>query len=99
MGIRKGSGGDPWDARRATDPIDPRERWQLAAQAVQSMAELGLGLADVRKALVDGLANLPIEESWMGFEGPLADLDRIALQLDALYTELTRLLGMPRPPA
>jgi hypothetical protein len=92
-----GAGG----ARGPGQPLDPQalqERVRLSALAVQRLAEMSLGLADVRQALVEAIANLPIEETWMGFDAPLAELDRIALQLDALYTELTKLLGLPPPP-
>jgi hypothetical protein len=92
------STGGPWNPRPQPDPLDQQERLRLAATAVQRLAELGVGLADVRQSLIDRLATLPIEESWTGFERPLGDLDRIALQLDALYTELTHLLGLPEPP-
>jgi hypothetical protein len=91
-------GGGPWDPRQTYGALDSDERLRLAMLAVQRLAELGLGLADVRQALVDGLANLPIEESWTGFEHPLTELDRIALQLDALFAELTQLLGGPPGP-
>ena len=75
-----------------------QERVRLAALAAQRLAEMSVGLADVRQALVDTVANLPIEETWMGFDAPLAELERITLQLDAMYAELTKLLGLPPPP-
>jgi hypothetical protein len=90
--------GDPWNPPQWSGSLEPQERLRLAGAAVQRLAELGIGLADVRQALVEQLATLPIEESWTGFERPLGDLDRIALQLDALYTELAHLLGLAEPP-
>lgn len=82
-----------WGSDPALMALDQEERLQLAAQAVQRLAELGIGLADVRQSLVDRIAELPIEATWLGFERPLTDLDRLALQLDTLYTELMHLLG------
>lgn len=73
--------------------LDQQDRLRVAAQAVQRLAELGIGLADVRQSLVDRIAELPIEATWLGFEHPLADLDRLALQLDTLYAELAHVLG------
>lgn len=90
--------GDGWGPLQRPGLLEPQERLRLAAAAVQRLAELGIGLADVRQALVEQLATLPIEESWTGFERPLGDLDRIALQLDALYAELAHLLGLSEPP-
>ena len=98
--MRRATGG-PWGASGPGQPTDPQalqERVRLAALAVQRLAEMSVGLADVRQSLVDAVANLPIGETWIGFDAPLAELDRIALQLDALYAELTNLLGLPPPP-
>jgi hypothetical protein len=86
-------GGQGWNGDLAVTVQDQQERVRVAAQSVQRLAELGVGLADVRQSLVDRIAELPIEATWLGFERPLADLDRLALQLDTLYTELLTLLG------
>ena len=83
----------PWQANPALVALDDHQRLLLAAQAVQRLAELGVGLADVRHALVDRIANLPPEENWLGFEHSLSDLDRLALQADALYTYLIQVVG------
>jgi hypothetical protein len=77
----------------AVTALDEQERVRVAALAVQRLADLGVGLADVRQSLVDRIAEMPIEATWLGFERPLADLDRLALQLDTLYAELAHLLG------
>jgi hypothetical protein len=84
---------DQLDQLDRLDQLDSQDRVRVAAQAVQRLAELGVGLADVRQSLVDRIAELPIEATWLGFERPLADLDGLALQLDALYTELLAVLG------
>jgi hypothetical protein len=81
-----------WGSDPALAALDQQERLRVAAQAVQQLAELGIGLADVRQSLVDRIAEMPIEATWLGFERPLADLDRLALQLDTLYAELTTVL-------
>jgi hypothetical protein len=74
---------------------DPQVRLQAAAAVTHRLAEMGIGLADVRQSLVDRIAEMPIEATWLGFEKPLADLDRLALQIDALYTELLQVLAQP----
>jgi hypothetical protein len=74
---------------------DQQERIQAVVQMAHRLAEMGIGLADVRQSFVDRIAELPIEATWLGFEHPLADLDRLALQIDTLYTELLQLLAEP----
>lgn len=89
--------GSPWSPLQQPDPPEPQGRLRQAATAVQRLAELTISVADTRQALIEQLAALPMEAARTGFERPLSELNRIALQLDALYTELTHLQGQADP--
>jgi hypothetical protein len=75
-----------------TGQLEQQARLRTALIIIRRLADFGPALADVRQGLVESIVTLPMESSTDGFERPLADLDRLAGQLDALHSELAQLL-------